>query len=575
MATSELYKPSGSWRVSSTGFTELKGEPTLLPFSPYNTELLNKLSIVVFNPKVNTERVTDGIPLSRVADMHVRSFEAPTFKAFWRDSFGTFFSTVNIKGNCLAFPQVGISEVAVNGYCVVGLLDSYSFIRTIIASEKARELGVETEAILGIIQPSELPVLDKMMPIGDFKKKLLDIVWRINAKKHTKIPAVSFKRPKREEIGEINKWLEGANFYFAIRAMPVDERIQDFIKVETKDDLDLILKNVFAFINLKEEQKGSGEHFDINNQKDVLRYFSKYLPTQLGINIGRLHKGGYIHKYLHSGNLLASGGICDLDSMRGEGLGFGDKIPVKSYLEEAVVSIGFYKEDSEVITEIVHLQSKGLLPKGRRLLNTFRNNYYDAYLREAQDVPFMDIVEGLRSVMGRRFTKDSTPIFKRIYEILRENYGFDYSFEGKFEDVWNDFDPKDFEASVSWVMDKFKEKNEVTAEEIKIFLDAVKPAKYFDTSFLPTSRERFNIFLYDIIYEDFLKKSARNIAKLNKTVGLYGYFLLPYYADYEAVKFLEPVSESWFEKLEENRDERIGQVINVVLERRNARERYF
>lgn len=78
---------------------------------------------------------------------------------------------------------------------------------------------------------------------------------------------------------------------------------------------------VFRWVNQYNRIKGDPEVFDAHNDADIKRYFSEYLPAQVGRFLARFHKIGLAHEFATAHNWSLVGTLYDLDSVHGKPLG--------------------------------------------------------------------------------------------------------------------------------------------------------------------------------------------------------------------------------------------------------------
>ena len=95
-------------------------------------------------------------------------------------------------------------------------------------------------------------------------------------------------------------------------------------------------------------------------QPEMSRYWD-YFATNLGTQIGTLHKHGVTNGYLHTGNIVADGTFCDIDSLEGPPLGHPrdndridrDVIKVLESIGSGVDGLG-YRDDPYACCQAVH-----------------------------------------------------------------------------------------------------------------------------------------------------------------------------------------------------------------------------
>jgi hypothetical protein len=275
----------------------------------------------------------------QITDEHGRSFELQhslgedemrlVDAVLWQDEFGNYFCAISSKGSRVTGPRAHKSPVTPSGFAYHGMQDSDCLVRMIRASRLMREDGVDTEVILKIIEPKEIYVDGNCMEISEFKQYLKNQVWEAN-EDGVEEPGTDLQNVTREDIPELAAHLDKTKLLITIRALMVNERVQDFAEAETREEFERMVKKVFKLFNLREKLRKAKDHeykaveLDFQSQDDIDDYFYDILPTSMILNLARLHERGLNHKYLHMGNMTGVGGICDLDSVSGAPLNLGD-----------------------------------------------------------------------------------------------------------------------------------------------------------------------------------------------------------------------------------------------------------
>lgn len=274
------------------------------------------------------------VDLVQTSRHHARSYELPLPREsagqVWEDEFGIMFGSVNIKGNNLADPKVEKDQYLPQGFRVKGMLEADMVDRVTMVSQTLRSVGVDTEKIEAIIRPQELVAAGRRMTVQEFKEFLLK---RVSEDKPTSLMASLFgedRSIRAEEIGDVERYLDGLNLLFVVRSQQMAERPRDLEAVLDEESFNEIIARTFGFINAREqiEAQRDGREPKVlspDNPDDVEYYFTDYFPRRLARNIARMHNAGLTHGFLTAHNVSLTGSIYDLDSVYGEVL--GDHIP--------------------------------------------------------------------------------------------------------------------------------------------------------------------------------------------------------------------------------------------------------
>ncbi|MBI2028972.1 hypothetical protein HYT02_01005 [Candidatus Gottesmanbacteria bacterium] len=327
---SELHRPIHTRKVSAFFQSEIQGIPVPNNNTGLNPEDLKELFVV----RVSSQGDQDNsVELIQISPDHHRSYEVRFTKTgtiFWNDEYGNIFSSFSIKGNNLSFPLIAKSTTSDSGYAVYGMQESDSMVRILRASQMLRFHHVDTEMIIGVIEPTELPINDELLPIVEFKKTLIkNLFTRIkdNANRNDELQELEIKP---EEIGKINLHLENQVFLFTLRGMQAPERVSDLKYCTSREDLKLILEKSFEYVNEVERYKAENEplykprFFSAEDDQSIEDYFIDYLPKKTASNFATLHNLGLSHGYSHAGNVSLVGSLYDLDSVMGKAVDEND-----------------------------------------------------------------------------------------------------------------------------------------------------------------------------------------------------------------------------------------------------------
>lgn len=291
--------------------------------------IMFKVPIVVSDPSAeldSTDSVVDDLQLelgqyelSQPSEMHKRSFvvDHPDFQQTWQDEFGNQYSAISTKGNNFSQPGLHEHPTAAEGVIPFGLQESSIIERVLKASQFLRSKGISTEYIFGVTEPKEFPwpgdtdqdEKSEILSLEEYKRRIVMDYW-------TKLEP---EKKTIEALGELHRQFEEMTFFVTFRATDSPYRLSDMRNEEVR-------RAVFEYAN--EKIIGTDNTpYDPDDPYEVVRYNDEIVAPRLGKNMARLHFAGLAHKFPHTGNITALGGIVDLDSVYGEPLGLGnDKI---------------------------------------------------------------------------------------------------------------------------------------------------------------------------------------------------------------------------------------------------------
>jgi hypothetical protein len=183
-------------------------------------------------------------------------------------------------------------------------------------SDYLRSNGLPTEHPVNIYELKEIALNGKVVSIDEWKK------WAIDEYKG--------KNPNNDTgLANATEYIEKARFFVVERELQTSERLRDIGWCANKEDFETALSSAFKWINVATKAKNNGiipgtekpEDFHIENPEDVQRYFSDWIPKQMGTYVGRLSKLGLAAHYLHAQNWSCAGTMYDLDSVTGQVFG--------------------------------------------------------------------------------------------------------------------------------------------------------------------------------------------------------------------------------------------------------------
>lgn len=331
MAT-ELFQPVGSRLVD--GFTHhvIQGTLATTVKNPFRAGHISQFSCVGLEP--NGNKSTSESTLRQISSHHGRSYEfvlGEEAVVIWEDEHGNIYTKLNTKGNNCTAPNVYLYSLSPSGFLFFGLQDSDSLVRVLRASDFLRSHHIDTEAIVKVIEPAELPYNGENVPLPEFKRRLVHQIWERDARDGERYKETDFKLVPRKQIPELSLTLDKMTFFFTVRGVQVTERLADLAEVSNEEEFLRIITNAFRFVNIDEAVKAREnkdyrpETFSPQSQEDIERYFSEYLPRRTAHNFAKMLEHRVVLVYSHAGNISTVGSLFDLDSVRGEPLGLGDQ----------------------------------------------------------------------------------------------------------------------------------------------------------------------------------------------------------------------------------------------------------
>jgi hypothetical protein len=291
------------------------------------TQLLENCPVVITDPTAEADSLpfndaTEGFGLPsdfrlrQVTSAHQRSFDmvSDTVDLQWQDEYGNSYGALSVKGGNFSKPGILEHETAADRYIAYGLQESSIISRVLQASKVLRSRGISTEHVIGICEPAQYPwpTIDgltdasEFISLPEYKQRVINKHWR------------ELPKPDRttDKLIELNNIFKDTAYFMSLRATDSAYRVADMITDDAK-------KETFDYINKNLLADGE-ERLDPANLADYHRYLRDFFAPAAGHNLARLHTD-LIHGFTHAGNMTALGGLVDLDSVKGVGLGLGDQ----------------------------------------------------------------------------------------------------------------------------------------------------------------------------------------------------------------------------------------------------------
>jgi hypothetical protein len=292
--------------------------PTKSPFS----ENLGPQAAV---SKKSTSRSEDSKYFYVESTVHGRTIDekASSGKVFWGGPFKCDkFGGRDLKGSREEYPYLNVRKLLRKNptLSVSGLYDETDVPYLIKASEYLRSNGLPTENIVAIYKPNEIAVDGKLIPIAE---------WRRKATEQLSKDLSMINRQDPELFKQGVEFINNAEFFQVEREVQVTERIRDLARCKNKEQFLKVIENPLKWINVATKVKHEGiipgteqpDPFDINSEEDIKRYLENWLPTQMGVYLGRLKKMGINNDYGHAQQWNLAATMDDAQSYSGEVLG--------------------------------------------------------------------------------------------------------------------------------------------------------------------------------------------------------------------------------------------------------------
>lgn len=254
-----------------------------------------------------------------------------------------------------------------------GILTKDEAFETLPILEWLRSIGLPTEVVAVIHAVDMVPMGGEFLPVNEAKQWYLAKIRLELSQKlpvydalvgelaaSLGLPVEEFKKEQlwfwKEKIHEQNRetfnqcyflnWtcrniqyalenhvVEKAKIVAIERHLTIGERVSDLESLSSLEEYQQALRPVFRILNVISETQGNlltdlptHEHFNADRVDDVRRYFSHFLPMQMGAYLGVLHAHYVAHANAHGSNWVLAGFAVDPDSMIGviKGKTYGD-----------------------------------------------------------------------------------------------------------------------------------------------------------------------------------------------------------------------------------------------------------
>lgn len=353
----EMYKPQ---QVVEVETAEISRDETTHPPFP------------ALKPVISITDSTDGTGYEQISFHHGRSLSESTsrHKVLWSDDYDIPYGGRDLKG--VVLPKKGeflVETSAESGYLrrVRGFTDHHDFHFVVKASKVMRSLGLPTEVPYRASKLKEVVHQGKTMSMWQWKvrqvfKRLLDL--------------------------KTLRYMAETDFLAIERHVQVPERVRDIFQTETIEELQELMVPVLGWLNTVfatngELIKGKAEKitFEVEKVDTLKEYMTEWLPKQMGVYLGRLHREGLVHRATHDQNWSLVGTLYDLGEVRGKGV--SDTQPTQMDINTDL------KDTAITLTSLIrHLQKLGIEVSDSLVFTIF----IKSYLEERSGVRSEDII---------------------------------------------------------------------------------------------------------------------------------------------------------------------------------------
>ncbi len=314
------YLPKESFEIEGVDISSIKGVSIGSRNFPFRKGFNPEFSRAILDSSVG-ERVSHSTAnLVQISRSHARSLEwrlGELRHVVWQDEFGHIFTSINIKGNVFIDPEVAVSH-GDQPYIILGMDNSHSLRRRILASRILRENGIPCESTERVIKPTEFPLAGKKLSQTQLKQRL--IAKLLSKGQIRDLEATEPAEFDAEQAAKVADYLSNTALLIYVRAMPINERLEDLRRCRNREEFIQVIGNIFRCVNIANSYNGL-ETFSIDKEGDVERFLGEYIPKVFAANLAKMHNLGLVHESLSPSNILVDGSLVDLDTVRGALLG--------------------------------------------------------------------------------------------------------------------------------------------------------------------------------------------------------------------------------------------------------------
>lgn len=191
------------------------------------------------------------------------------------------------------------------GYEPLGLMDERSVDFTIKIADELSAAGMRTEAVAAVFRLHKLVLRGKEVTLKEFKQENID-----------RIVEMAKSDPDKEHRKELIEMAKDVRDNFQpvlmVRLMRSALRIRDI--GEEPERIQSMLEEACQSLNNEAQGLHLEGGYEARTQQGKERLLQK-MAYEVGKNLGILQREGYVHMFLHMGNLTLAGEIVDLDSV--------------------------------------------------------------------------------------------------------------------------------------------------------------------------------------------------------------------------------------------------------------------
>jgi hypothetical protein len=350
----------------------------------------------------------------------------------WGDEFHNPYTVRTLKGT---LPEKAELREGVDQFHPWGLMDLSRAGRCIAASHALRGLGIETESIVGISEPQVFIHDGKQMSLKELKASMwsqfrgeLD-----NSAAKDELTVEEYQA----RLGAAERYLTSARFAVLQRDELTPMRMDDLFELNPEQVAREVrrLCQVVGVLNPDKRQRILGRAKLPKFQRDgrlkneeafIEGLLTVTAPRKLGTSLATLHNHGTVFGYIHSGNVSLTGGMRDLETVRGKLLDLDaqDKMVTEADYRNDFLE-PFHSDHGHLLLAF-HMQAsmregtQGAGDTTRRQSQTFIANYIRAYVENREgmrlsvrDANFVDYCSELMKQVGNDSSRQSNDEYIR------------------------------------------------------------------------------------------------------------------------------------------------------------------
>lgn len=290
-------------------------------------------------------------------------------------------SSFSLKGGDYDYPMIIWSDYNPAHALLNGIVTKEDARKAIAVSNILLEHGIEAEVVVGASQLEEIPLVTErtdekisyeMVPPEVFREHLLETAKEFNTKPN---------RPGTLRIQRVRDFLNKTDFVLLHRVMNVPFRLSDVTKPfdangslseqDKQEEFISMINYILSYVNSNRSPAekisyiggASSSRLHPEWVESISAYWD-YMTEKLGTQVGKMHKLGISHGWLHRGNIVADGSVCDLDSIGGiSWQGSGTPALKKKPIDPYVAARDLSHAAQAIMTSTASLVDRNLLNK--------------------------------------------------------------------------------------------------------------------------------------------------------------------------------------------------------------------